>query len=46
LEKLSAVELLEDAWHTAANHSQPQSCIDRLEVDAEDHPPGEPQNGQ
>ena len=46
LEKLSAVELLDDAWHTAPNHSQPQTCIERVEVDAEDYPPREPQTGQ
>jgi hypothetical protein len=46
LEKLSAVELLDEAWHSAPNHSQPQTCIERVEVDAEDYPPREPQNGQ
>lgn len=46
LEKLSAVELLDDAWHSAPNHSQPQTCIERVEVDAEDYPPRPPQNGQ
>jgi hypothetical protein len=46
LEKLSAVELLDAAWHSAPNHSQPQTCIERVEVDAEDYPPREPQNGQ
>ena len=46
LEKLSAVQLLDDAWHSAPNHSQPQTCIERVEVDAENYPPREPQNGQ
>jgi len=46
LEKLSAVELLDEAWHSAPNHSQPQTCIERVEVDVEDYPPREPQNGQ
>ena len=46
LEKLSAVELLDDAWRSAPNHSQSQTCIERVEVDAEDYPPREPQNGQ
>jgi len=46
LEKLSAVELLDGSWHSAPNHSQPQTCIERVEVDAEDYPPREPQNGQ
>ncbi len=36
LEKLSGVELLEDAWHTAPNHSRPQTCIIEVDVDAED----------
>jgi hypothetical protein len=46
LEKLGAVELLNDPWHSAPNHSQPQTCIERVEVDAEDYPPRAPQNGQ
>jgi hypothetical protein len=46
LAKLSAVELLNDPWHSAPNHSQPQTCIERIEVDAEDYPPRAPQNGQ
>ncbi len=36
LEKLSRVELLEDAWHTAPNHSRPQTCVTEVDVDAED----------
>jgi hypothetical protein len=36
LEKLSRVELLEEAWRTAPNHSRPQTCIAEVEVDAED----------
>jgi hypothetical protein len=36
LEKLRRVELLEGAWHTAANHSRPQTCIAKVDVDAED----------
>ena len=36
LEKLSRVELLEDAWHTAPNHSRPQTCVAQVDVDAED----------
>jgi hypothetical protein len=46
LEKLSAVQLLDDAWHSAPNHSQPQTCMERVEIDAEDYPPRAPQNGQ
>jgi hypothetical protein len=36
LEKLSRVELLEGAWHTAPNHSRPQTCVAKVDVDAED----------
>jgi hypothetical protein len=36
VEKLSRVELLEDAWHTAPNHSRPQTCVGEVDVDAED----------
>jgi hypothetical protein len=36
LEKLSSVELLEGAWHTAPYHSRPQTCVAEVEVDAED----------
>jgi hypothetical protein len=36
LEKLSKVQLLEGAWHTAPNHSRPQTCIAEVDVDAED----------
>jgi hypothetical protein len=36
LEKLSRVELLEVASHTAPNHSRPQTCVAEVDVDAED----------
>ena len=36
LEKLSRVELLEDAWHTAPNYSRPQTGVAEVDVDAED----------
>jgi len=36
VEKLSRVQLLEDAWHTAPNHSRPQTCVVDVDVDAED----------
>jgi hypothetical protein len=36
LEKLSRVEWFEGAWHTAPNHSPPQTCVAELDVDAED----------
>jgi len=45
LEKLSRVKLLEDAWHTAPNHSRPASCVVEADIDAEDHPERDPQKG-
>jgi len=36
VEKLSRVELLEGLWHTAPNHSGPQTCVTEVDVDAED----------
>jgi len=46
LEKLRGVKLREGAWHTAPNHSRPTSCVVEADIDAEDQPAGEPQNGQ
>ena len=47
VEKLSKVELLEGAWHTAPNHSRPQTCVTDVDVDAEDQSAAqEPQKGQ
>lgn len=46
VEKLSDVELLEDAWRTAPNHSRPQTCVAEVDVDAEDQPDRTPQKGQ
>jgi hypothetical protein len=46
LEKLSRVKLLEEAWRTAPNHCRPASCVVDADIDAEDYPGGEPQNGQ
>ena len=46
LEKLSKVELLKDSWRTAPNHSRPQTCVVEADVDVEDQPDREPQNGQ
>ena len=46
VEKLSDVELMSGPWHTAPNHSRPQTCIVRVEMDVEDQPEREPQNGQ
>jgi hypothetical protein len=36
LEKLSKVELLDETWRTAPNHSRPQTCVAVADIDAED----------
>ena len=47
VEMLRGVELLEEPWRTAPNCCRPQSCVVRVDADAEDHQPDrEPQNGQ
>jgi hypothetical protein len=46
LNKLTRVELAEGAWRTAPNHSRPASCIVDADVDAEDYPERDPQQGQ
>ena len=46
LDKLSNVELREGAWQTAPNHSRPASCVVDADVDAEDYPDRNPQQGQ
>ena len=46
LDKLGSVELLEGRWQTAPNHSRPASCIVDADVDAEDYPVRDPQQGQ
>jgi hypothetical protein len=45
LKKLSGVRLAEGAWRTAPNHSRPGSCVADADIDAEDHPERDPQNG-
>jgi hypothetical protein len=45
LEKLSGVRLFEGAWRTAPNHSRPGSSVADADIDAEDHPERDPQNG-
>jgi hypothetical protein len=45
LEKLSKVKLVEGDWRTAPNHSRPASCVTEADIDAEDHPERNPQNG-
>ena len=44
LKKLSKVELLDSPWQTEP-HAR-QRCVDHVEVDADDYPGGDPQNGQ
>ena len=46
VEKFSRVEIVDDLWHTARNHSRPQTCISEADVDAEDYPDGIPHSGQ
>jgi len=44
LRKLSSVELLDSPWRTEP-HAR-QRCVENIEVDADDYPGGDPQNGQ
>jgi hypothetical protein len=44
LSKLSSVEWLDGPWRTEAH--APQRCVEHIQVDAEDYPDGDPQNGQ
>jgi hypothetical protein len=46
LDKVSGVEPLDGPWHTAPNHSRPASCIVDPDIDAEDYPERDPQQGQ
>ena len=46
LEELSEITPLPEPWQTAPNHSRPASCIVDADIDAEDYPPGNPQQGQ
>ncbi len=45
LEELSKVKLLRGRWRTAPNHSRPAHCIVDVDIDAEDHPLDNPQQG-
>jgi hypothetical protein len=42
--KLSSVDLLDSRWRTEP-HAR-QRCVENIEVDADDYPGGDPQNGQ
>ena len=44
-EKLRRVELLNDSWRTAANHSRPATCVGDADIDAEDQPERDRQKG-
>ena len=44
LRKLSSVELLASPWRTEP-HAR-QRCVENIEIDADDYPGGDPQNGQ
>jgi hypothetical protein len=46
LEELSKVKLLHGPWRTAPNHSRPAHCIVDVDIDADDQPERDPQNGQ
>jgi hypothetical protein len=46
LKELSEVDLLDEPWRTAPNHSRPASCIVDADIDADDQPERDPQNGQ
>ena len=45
LEKLRKVELVNGSWKTAPNHSRPAPCIIEADIDAEDQPERDPQQG-
>jgi hypothetical protein len=45
LDKFSRIQLLDDVWRTAPNHSHPQTCISDVDVDAEDYPDRVPHSG-
>jgi hypothetical protein len=46
LEELSKVKLLRGPWRTAPNHSRPAHCIVDVDIDADDQPLRDPQQGQ
>jgi hypothetical protein len=46
LDELRRVELLDGPWQTAPNHSRPVACIINVDVDADDYPERDPQQGQ
>jgi len=45
LDKPGNVEPLDGAWQTAPNHSRPASCVVDADMDAENYPDRDPQQG-
>jgi hypothetical protein len=45
LDKLGNVEPLDGAWQMAPNHSRPASCVVDADMDAENYPDRDPQQG-
>ena len=45
VEKLRCVELVNGSWRTAPNHSRPATCVVDADIDAEDQPERDPQQG-
>jgi hypothetical protein len=45
LEELSEVKLLRGEWRTAPNHSRPAFCVVDVDIDADDQPERDPQQG-
>jgi hypothetical protein len=39
------VELVNGSWKTAPNHSRPATCVVDADIDAEDQPERDPQQG-
>lgn len=33
VEELTQVEIVDGSWHTAPNHSRPQTCVDQIDVE-------------
>jgi hypothetical protein len=42
--KLSSVEVIDGPWRTELHAAQ--RCVENIEIDADDYPGGDPQNGQ
>ncbi|MEA2738389.1 MAG: hypothetical protein QOH05_1696 [Acetobacteraceae bacterium] len=42
LSKVSEVQLLEGPWHTGANHTRPQGCVQTVDLDVNPSSPYDP----